>query len=39
MGSMGFNPHRKHKRRASDYVFVAAAFAAAIALVAWALLG
>jgi hypothetical protein len=36
---MGFNPHRKRVRRASDYVFVAAAVLAAIALVAWAFLG
>jgi hypothetical protein len=36
---MGFNPHRKRVRRASDYVFVAAAVVAALALVAWAFLG
>jgi len=36
---MGFNPHRKRVRRASDYVFVAAAVLAAIALVVWAFLG
>jgi hypothetical protein len=34
---MGFNPHRKRVRRASDYVFVAAAVVAALALVMWAL--
>jgi hypothetical protein len=36
---MGFDPHRRRVRRASDYVFVAAAVLAAVALVAWALLG
>jgi hypothetical protein len=36
---MGFNPHRKHVRRTSDYVFVAAAIAAAIAAVLWVVLG
>ena len=36
---MGFNPNRIHKRRSSDYVFVAAGMAAALALVLWALLG
>jgi len=36
---MGFNPHRKRVRRASDYVFVAAAVVAALALVMWAFLG
>jgi hypothetical protein len=34
---MGFNPHRKHVRRPADYVFVAAAIVAVIALLAWAL--
>jgi hypothetical protein len=36
---MGFNPHRKRVRRTSDYLFVAAAILAALALVAWAFLG
>lgn len=36
---MGFNPHRKQVRRSSDYVFVAAAVVAALALLVWALLG
>jgi hypothetical protein len=36
---MGFNPHRKHVRRASDYIIVASAMAAIVALLAWALAG
>jgi hypothetical protein len=36
---MGFNPHRKRVKRVSDYVFVAAAVVAALALVLWAFLG
>jgi hypothetical protein len=36
---MGFDPYRKFRARPADYVFVAAAIAAAIALVAWAFLG
>jgi hypothetical protein len=36
---MGFNPHRKQVRRPTDYLFVAAAVIAALALVLWALLG
>jgi hypothetical protein len=36
---MGFNPHRKQVRRRSDYVFVAAAVLAVVAVVLWALLG
>jgi hypothetical protein len=39
MNGMGFNPYRKFVARKADYVFVAAAIAAALALVAWALLG
>jgi hypothetical protein len=35
---MGFNPFRARRRRASDYVFVAAAFALTAALLVWALL-
>jgi hypothetical protein len=35
---MGFNPHRTHRRRTSDYVFVAAAVLLCVALVLWALL-
>ena len=36
---MGFNPYRKFRARRADYVFVAAAIVAAIALVVWAFLG
>lgn len=38
-GHMGFNPHRKQKRRPSDIIFVVAALVVASALVAWAFLG
>ena len=33
---MGLNPFRQQKRRASDYVFVLAAFVIVLALLAWA---
>ena len=33
---MGLNPFRQQKRRASDYVFVAAAFLVVAALLVWA---
>jgi len=36
---VGFNPHRKHRRRPSDLLFVGAGVAVAVALVVWALLG
>jgi hypothetical protein len=36
---MGFNPHRRQRRRPSDVVFVATAVAACVGLVVWALLG
>jgi len=36
---VGFDPQRQHRRRSSDYVFVAAAIVVAVALVLWALLG
>jgi hypothetical protein len=36
---MGFNPHRKQRRRPTDIVFVAAAVVACVALVAWGFLG
>jgi len=36
---MGFNPHRKRVKRASDVVIVASAMAAIALLVAWAFLG
>jgi len=35
---MGFDPQRRQVRRRSDYVFVAAAAIACIALLLWALL-
>ncbi len=37
--AMGMDPTRRHVRRNSDYVFVAAALIVAVALVAWAFLG
>lgn len=36
---MGFDPHRSHRRRPSDYVFVAAAVLVVLLLLGWALLG
>jgi hypothetical protein len=36
---MGFNPHRKRVKRASDVVIVASAMVAIALLVAWAFLG
>ena len=33
---MGLNPFRQQKRRASDYVFVLAAFVVVMALLVWA---
>jgi hypothetical protein len=36
---MGFNPYRKFVAKPADYLMVAAAVLAVIALVAWALLG
>ena len=33
---MGLNPFRQQKRRASDYVFVAAAFVVVAVLLLWA---
>jgi hypothetical protein len=35
---VGFNPYRPQRRRASDYVFVAAALVVTAALLAWAVL-
>jgi hypothetical protein len=35
---MGFNPFRPQKRRTSDYVFVAMAFAVVAVLLLWALI-
>jgi len=36
---MGFDPNRRRVPRRTDALFVAAALAVALALVAWALLG
>lgn len=35
---MGYNPYRKHVRRRSDVVFVGAAVACVVVLLAWAFL-
>jgi hypothetical protein len=35
---VGFNPFRQQRRRASDYVLVAVAFAVIAGLVLWALI-
>jgi hypothetical protein len=35
---VGFNPFRQQRRRASDYVLVAAAFVAIALVLAWALI-
>lgn len=39
IGGMGFNPFRKHRRRAADIFLVAGALILTAALVAWAFLG
>jgi hypothetical protein len=36
---MGFNPHRKRVKRASDYLIVGSAFVIIVALVLWAFSG
>jgi len=36
---MGFNPTRKHVKRASDYAIVGGAFLIIAAMLVWALLG
>lgn len=36
---MGMDPTRQHKKSPFDYVFVVASVVAAVALLAWALLG
>jgi len=36
---VGFNPFRQQRRRASDYVLVAAAMAVVALLLIWALVG
>jgi hypothetical protein len=37
--AVGYNPYRKFKARPGDYAMVITAVAAALALVAWAVLG
>lgn len=37
--AMGFNPHRKQRRRPSDILFVVAGLVIGLALVAWAFVG
>ena len=39
MPVVGFNPYRQHRRRPSDYLFVAAAFVVVFALLVWAMIG
>jgi hypothetical protein len=36
---VGFNPHRKMHKRPSDYLMVAGALAATLAIVLWAFFG
>jgi hypothetical protein len=36
---MGLDPTRKHQRRKTDYLFVAACCVVVVALLVWALLG
>ena len=36
---MGFNPYRKFVAKRADYVFIVAAVAAVIGLLAWVMLG
>jgi len=38
-GPVGFDPQRRHVRRPSDLMFVAAGFIVAVLAVAWALFG
>ncbi len=38
-GRMGFDPQRRHRRRPSDVVYVAAALVVGALLVLWALVG
>jgi hypothetical protein len=38
-GEMGFNPHRKHKKRASDVYLVIVALTVTFALIIWAFIG
>ncbi|CAB4322555.1 MAG: hypothetical protein F2520_01425 [Actinobacteria bacterium] len=37
--SVGFNPHRQHRRSPLDYVMVAAALITCVGLVIWAFFG
>ena len=37
ISAMGFNPFRQQRRRSSDYMVLAAAFALVAALLVWAL--
>jgi hypothetical protein len=37
--AVGFNPYRPHHRSRADYLFVAAAALACLALLVWAVLG
>jgi hypothetical protein len=39
MPAVGFNPYRRHRRRPSDYVMVAAAFVVVAVLLVWAVAG
>ena len=39
LGSMGFNPHRVHRRSPVDYLLVGAALVLCLGLVLWAVLG
>ena len=39
MGTMGYNPYRKYRARPTDYVLLTVVFVAALALVAWAVIG
>ena len=38
-GDVGFNPYRKYVPKKADYLFVAAAVLAVLALVAWTAFG
>ncbi len=39
LGTVGYSPYRKFKAKPADYVTIAVVFVAALAMVAWALLG
>jgi hypothetical protein len=38
-GTVGFNPHRQHRRSPLDYIMVVAALATCLGLVIWAFFG